>query len=204
MSNSILIVVPLLSALVSAETEKEIKIRPGYDLKRNLVHARATLKTNVKENQVGESVEIEIRFDVLKGGGRFHNLLLSSSSPKSAILAVFDEHGTYIGDAFEYRLGRGVLHKPKWTEVNINTYIGHRRSIAPGRPPVRNFDFGPTLPKLKPGSYRFQLIYLQRFIEFHKGISIEQQEKELFRSNIVELQLLPKESNKCNSSSSKK
>ena len=182
--------------------------KPGYDLKNNSVHGRVTLKANKKECRVDETIELDIRLEILRGGARFHNVKLLPLSPRSAILAVFDDEGTYIGDALGYRLNKRAVPRPKWTELYTGpgTYHGPRLYFRPGLGPPQNLNTGPTLPKLEPGQYQLQLIYLRRFIDFHDGISRDQQEQELFRSNIMKLKVLPKHAKKgeCNRASPKR
>ena len=180
----------LLTASFAAPQDRPsnvLELKPQYDLDGYGIRGRATLSADKERYLDGEAIRFEIRF-ATKTGGRFHNIQLSAALRRSARLAVFDNCGKYIGDALDYRIGKARAFRPHWTNLVGSTYIGHFQYFEPGaHRPAFN---GKSIPRLQPGNYKLQLIYLKSFVVFPTDKSNQNAfNEELFRSNILDIEI---------------
>lgn len=141
---------------------------------------------------VGERIKVNVRFEASGLDMEIFNPFFNQLSVMPAELAVFDSNKQYLGDLLQRNVGsfRGPT-ADEWINIRGGGSVGV------------TFDTDTTLhfKPLRPGKYYLQLIYKGIFLSqsparngiiapeaFHRWM-VEYDKPDLFRSNVVELEL---------------
>jgi hypothetical protein len=179
-----------------------ITIRSQRDLSAGAHKGQSTISLKTQKVVTGEPFELEVRF--WSGGGvYFYNPFFNSLIPPPARLAIFGADKVYIGDMLHRDGGsRRLPAPPDWTIIPGNCYVGTTLKMQAGHVPGTQYAYrGNELPA---GKYYLQMIYHGRFASAppvtDAGPDITPEnlakwkqlftEGDLFRSNIVELELV--------------
>jgi hypothetical protein len=178
--------------------------RDAYSLEYGFSHrGEAKLDVSDAELPIGEKFTIELRFVCNGGSNWFYNPFFSGLAPYPAAIIVYDAEKNYVGD-YLYLIG-GSRTRPSsrdWIYVlGSNGTIGAEFQRIAGRVPgTRSASRATPLP---PGTYYLQAVYFNAFIGLNRESNTlyapERTDElmrhfdtnELFRSNVVEIKLLP-------------
>ena len=187
--------------------ERAYPFKEQYDLfKHGGDRAKARLALLTPRVPIGERIDFEV---LLVCEGRLHYLnpfLVPLKQPMlPAALVIYDRDKNYIGNLWFWEGGSSVRGNGPWISVPAGGLIGRKSSVMAGWVPgTRHSAVNRPLP---PGTYYLQVIYLNAFIgwsnvtnsySLREAATADEFERlfdrgELFRSNVVELELLPKQ-----------
>jgi hypothetical protein len=145
----------------------------------------------------GQEFTTQITFHNTGGGAYFFNPLFNRLIDLPAQLAIFDSQKEYIGNLLYREVGSIRTPGPyDWTYILGGSVRKNIKRMAGYVPGTKYNSTGSLLP---PGTYYIQMIYYGVFLRpYHEGLKYEQQidewkasdKKELFRSNVVKIDLV--------------
>lgn len=175
------------------------RFRDAYSLNyTGVIKGSAELVASPTRLKAGEEVELRLTY-VNEGMGHwFFNPFFSNFVPHPAMIAVFDSDKRYVGSGLTEDLGsKTTVGSQNWAYLPTEgTAVGTTFRVRAGRLP----GVDETLP---PGKYYLQVIFFNSFIGLSRHANrhnigpqdgqlvVETFDRdELFRSNIVEVELL--------------
>ena len=173
----------LLAAVPSFAGGNGFLFKEKMPLESGSFRGKATLSlTNITLRQ-GQEFKLDTRFFNNSGGDRFFNPFFNRLIPVPATLAIFGSNKKYIGDLMANLNGsrRSINVNDDWVYIGSLAYVGKELSLTAGYVAGTKYDTKAT--PLPAGKYYLQLIYDKSFIG--RG-----EHGELFRSNVIEIQIL--------------
>lgn len=181
-----------------------VPFRDEYPLKSHRLMSGGSATIAVSEQRVDASgwVEFDVRFSLQDGTGKVFNPFFNPLLPLPASVAVYDADHRYLGNCVELPVGSRRRAGPDdRVQIWPGGYAGARL-----RRPAGALPSGQPGKPLPPGKYYVQAIFYSGFVTFGEAADgdegpavahafadpeINFDRSELFRSNVVEIELLP-------------
>lgn len=173
------------------------ELKPGYDYLHYSKSIKATLSVDHQRIFEGGAIDFEVRFDNPGSVVFLYNPFFYPNIPLPAALAVFDSNEHFVGDllAGDPHLpftGRRSTIDRDWIILRTSDYVGaHLIQTSQVAPTDVRQPIGMRL--LAPGKYTVQLILFRAFAETDPYWKRTLPMDELFRSNLVQIEIVAKQ-----------
>jgi hypothetical protein len=190
-------------SLWGGEPQETITLQPQRELAEDSRNGRATIVLGSDKVTVGDAFTLDVRYDSRRLCTVYNPFFHPLVEPPAA-LAIFDQEKQYLGDL---TLRDAGSYRPpsflEWVQVGERAYAGCTLKFVAGHVPNSPFNRAET--RLPPGKYYLQMIYRHWFAtsppaRAANGTQIDPDalmhwrrsgvKLDLFRSNIVEIELL--------------
>jgi hypothetical protein len=198
MSTRILLWCILFSSPAWQPTEPSREHRNAYELDAGDVKGRGVLVVDSRKALAGERINVTLTYENGGAGHAFFNPFFNGLLPYPGTILIYDSQKRYVADLLNPVAGsRRTPNSTDWVYIpGSEGFVGAKLRVR--LPKVSLGGDGPAA-----GKYYLQAIYFRAFVEFDRhtppDMTLEQgmhfyddfDRTELFRSNVVEIELLP-------------